>query len=138
MAPLRHAGRERRDPQHLRRTEGGGAPHQGLRLGLVSYVDYETGKIEPAADDLARVMHKRRAFRHEEEVRFVKLVDSPHEAPPGGLDVPIDIERLVHGIYIDPYAPEWFEKVVKAVVRQFVPALGERVTWSSMKAAPLY
>jgi hypothetical protein len=40
-----------------------------LHLGLVSYLNPET---EPASDSLSRVMHKRGAFRHEEEVRFVK------------------------------------------------------------------
>jgi hypothetical protein len=55
-----------------------------------------------------------------------------------GIDIPVDLARLVQGVYIDPYAPEWFEKVVRAVVSRFAPALGERITWSSMKAEPLY
>jgi hypothetical protein len=48
--------------------------------------------------------------------------------------VPVELEKLAREIVIDPYAPEWFEKVVKAVVAKFAPALGDRVTWSSMKA----
>jgi hypothetical protein len=112
-------------------------------LGLINYVDYDTEKGRMRSD-LDRVMHKRRAFRHEEEVRFVKVVDrflrrgvAPSVAP-AGLDVPIDLDRMVRGIYIDPYAPEWFEKVVKAVVARFAPSLSNRITWSSMKADPLY
>jgi hypothetical protein len=57
-------------------------------------------------------MHKRRAFKHEEEVRFVKVLGGRGRHKPDGLDVPVDLDRLVRGIYIDPHAPEWFEKIV--------------------------
>jgi hypothetical protein len=50
--------------------------------------------------------------------------------------VPVDLNRLVRGIYIDPYAPEWFEKIVRAVDSKFAPTLSNRVTWSSIKADP--
>ena len=59
-------------------------------------------------------------------------------AAPAGLYLPIALDRLVHGIYIDPYAPEWFEKVVRDVVVRFAPRLRRRITWSSMKADPLF
>jgi hypothetical protein len=111
-----------------------------LRLGLVSYVDYETATIPNTGDRLTLVMHKRRAFRHEEEVRFVKVIEASGHGDGEtrtGLEVPVDLERLVHGIAIDPYAPEWFEKVVRAIVAKFAPALCERISWSSMKADPL-
>jgi hypothetical protein len=110
--------------------------NEGVLLGLITYLDYETEGLPPAPDGLARVMHKRRAFRHEEEVRFVKLLEPAGEDGPAGLDVPVDLERLVRGIYIDPYAAEWFEKVVRAVVDRFAAPLGERITWSSMKTDP--
>jgi hypothetical protein len=115
-----------------------------LHLGLVRYVDDESAPDGIGSDPLVRVMHKRRAFRHEEEVRFVRLLDgfahpeSDERAGPRGLDLPVDVERLIHGVYIDPYAPQWFEKVVRAVVAKFAPALADRVTWSSMKADPIY
>jgi hypothetical protein len=113
-----------------------------LHLGLISYVDYGDGKNRLMSDPLAWVMRKRRAFKHEEEVRFVKALGGFFERcaadvpGPEGLEVEIELDRLVRGIYIDPYAPEWFEKVVRAVVVRFAPALSERVTWSSMKADP--
>jgi hypothetical protein len=112
--------------------------HERLYLGLINYADYEKDKINTTSDGLARVMHKRRAFRHEEEVRFVRVRCEPDDQSQTGLDVPIDLDRLVQAIYIDPYAPQWFEKVVRAVVGKFAPSLGDRVTWSSMKADPLY
>src|SRR3954453_2740828 len=97
--------------------------HERLYLGLINYVDYEKDKINTTSDGLARVMHKRRAFRHEEEVRFVRVRCEPGDQSQTGLDVPIDLDRLVQGIYIDPYAPQWFEKVVRAVVGKFAPSL---------------
>jgi hypothetical protein len=116
--------------------------NDGLYLGLIDYVDYEREKVRTTSDGLFRVMCKRRAFRHEEEVRFVKVLDAEGKGSEAdertGIDIPVDLARLVQGVYIDPYAPEWFEKVVRAVVSRFAPALGERITWSSMKAEPLY
>jgi hypothetical protein len=110
--------------------------NQGVYLGLIRYCEHQAEALE-TTDRLARVMHKSRAFRHEEEVRFVWALDRPDEER-AGVDFPVDLDRLVCGIYIDPYAPEWFEKVVQAVVSRFAPALADRITWSSMKAEPLY
>ena len=113
--------------------------NDGVYLGLITYVDYDKDKGRMRSD-LERVMHKRRAFRHEEEARFVKVLDGSlgRRPAPAGLYVSVALERLVHGIYIDPYAPEWFEKVVRAVVARFAPRLRRRITWSSMKADPLF
>jgi hypothetical protein len=108
---------------------------------LVSYVDYDAAKPPADSDGLYRVMWKRRAFRHEEEVRFVTVVEPDCENEMGrqtGIDIAVELEQLVQGICIDPYAPEWFEKVVRAVVSKFAPGLSDRVTWSSIKAEPLY
>jgi hypothetical protein len=113
--------------------------NDGVYLGLITYVDYDNDKGRMRSD-LDRVMHKRRAFRHEEEARFVKVLDGAlgRRPAPAGLYVRVALDRLVHGIYIDPYAPEWFEKVVRAVVARFAPRLRRRITWSSMKADPLF
>jgi hypothetical protein len=109
--------------------------NEGVYLGLIHYGNDDTNCI--GTDCLSPIMRKRLAFRHEEEVRFVRVVKAAGEEPTG-IDIPVDLDRLIRGVYIDPYAPEWFENVVRAVVFRFAPALKQRVTWSSIKGHPLY
>jgi hypothetical protein len=112
-----------------------------LYVGRVSYLDYETQWF-PDGNLFYPVMHKRLAFAHESEVRLVKLLgeyltaDSP-PGPPGVL-ASVDLERLVDGVFVTPYAQQWYADVVKAVVVRFASALAGRVQWSQMKNAPLY
>jgi hypothetical protein len=69
-----------------------------LFVGRVQYIDYETEWF-PGGNFFYPIMHKRRAFAHEQEVRFVKLL--PEFARQGALDgppgitVPIDIDKLI-------------------------------------------
>jgi hypothetical protein len=57
---------------------------------------------------------------------------------PIGVPAPIDIIDLIEGLFISPYAPEWYAKVVQDVVAKFAPQLASRVHWSRMKSDPLY
>lgn len=87
-------------------------------------------------------MHKRLAFAHENEVRLVKLlgehVAADSRPGPPGLLVSVDVERLVDGVFVTPYAQQWYADVVRAVVAKFASALAGRVQWSQMKSAPVY
>jgi hypothetical protein len=87
-------------------------------------------------------MHKRLAFAHEKEVRLVKLLHDhidPDGLPgPENLTVPVDLDKLIHAIYVTPYAQSWYAEIVAAVVQKFAPTLAERIQWSRMKSAPLY
>ncbi len=112
-----------------------------LYVGRVNYLDYETQWF-PAGNLFYPVMHKRFAFAHENEIRLVKLlgVHVALDSPPGppGILAPVDLEALVQGIYISPYAQQWYADVVRSIVEKFVPALAPRIRWSRMKSAPLY
>ena len=57
---------------------------------------------------------------------------------PPGLNVTVDLMSLVEGIFVNPYADDWYADAVRAVVEKFAPTLSDRVTWSKMKSAPLY
>jgi hypothetical protein len=112
-----------------------------LYVGRVSYLDYETQWF-PANNLFYPVMHKRLAFAHEREVRVVTLLGEhvAADSPPGppGLLVSVDLERLVDGVFVTPYAQQWYADVVRAVVERFASPLTGRVQWSQMKSAPLY
>lgn len=109
-----------------------------LFIGLVGYLDYETGAFSQGnLFDL--VMHKRLSFIHEQEVRLVKFLSlDESEKNPNGISIKWPVVQTIEKIYIDPYAPEYFADVVKAIVTQFEPELEERICWSQMRAMPLY
>jgi len=116
-------------------------PHNDLYVGKIGYLDYETEWF-PDGNIFYPVMHKRRAFTHENEVRVLKLNDEhfTYESALGplGLLVPIELESLIQAIYINPYAQPWYAEAVEAVVDKFAPALRSRIHWSRMKNEPLY
>lgn len=119
------------------------APHDYFYIGKINYINYESQWF-PAGNSYYPVMHKRRAFAHEQEVRIVKTYMDQHpfeyEKPfaTQGLRLPINIENVIKAIYISPYADEWYADVVKSVVEKFAPLLISKIYWSKMKVAPFY
>lgn len=116
-------------------------PDNELYVGTITYLDYDSDGF-PAGNLFYPVMHKRLAFAHEKEVRLVKLLHDhidPDGLPgPENLTVPVDLDKLIHAIYVTPYAQSWYAEIVAAVVQKFAPTLAERIQWSRMKSAPLY
>lgn len=76
---------------------------------------------------------------YEQEVRLVKsLSQEEAESNPNGISVKWPLVQTIENVYVDPYAPEYFADVVRAIVRQFEPELEDRIRWSQMRANPLY
>jgi hypothetical protein len=92
--------------------------------GQVSYIDYETQDF-PNFNMLENIVHKRRAFEHEREVRAVavQLFADPAKHDIGadsdefGYFPPVELEKLVHGVSIHPLADDWFLKTVAKITR---------------------
>ena len=113
-----------------------------LYIGLVTYIDYESLGF-PLDNCFYPVMRKRISFAHEQEVRLVRLrvPDNwglPQEFCPPGISIAWPLEPTIEGIYVTPYAPEYFYDVVCAIVQNIAPNLEDRVLWSKMRAAPVY
>src|SRR5258708_3183386 len=111
-----------------------------LFVGRVTYIDYETQTF-PERNLLYPVMHKRLSFAHEDEVRIVKIrIDEfgPETRGPAGVSIEWSAKDCIDTIFIDPYAPDYYEDIVKSVVRQFAPTLEGKVIWTRMRAAPAY
>ena len=117
------------------------APDDDMYLGMVTYIDYETEWF-PDGNLFYPVMHKRRSFAHEQEVRFLKFLYQhvPLNTPPGplGITAPVGLDALVEEIFVSPYAEEWYAQTVRAVVEKFAPELIPKIRWSKMKNAPSY
>jgi len=90
-------------------------------LGTVQYVDYDTETI-PEGNAFWPLVHKRRGFAHEHELRAVtadmELAASGKQAP-SGITIPVEVDRLVHRVVIAPTAPTWFPDLVARIVERF-------------------
>lgn len=53
-----------------------------------------------------------------------------------GVEKEVDVEKLIEGIYISPYAPKWFEDVVRDITEKY--ELNKPIFYSEMKAKPFY
>lgn len=91
-------------------------------VGLVSYIDYNTQDFP--MNMLENVMHKRRAFEHEREVRAVAMSlpnnEHPHvlsNSDKFGYFPVIEIEKLITCVYVHPLADDWFLEAVRKTIR---------------------
>lgn len=108
-------------------------------MGLVKYIDYEKESI-PGDDMFCRVMHKRKAFIHEQEVRIVKQLSMSNldTTLPERLEIEFDFETIIDNIYVNPYASEWYYDAVQEVIAKYSEKLAARVKWSNIKTRPLF
>jgi hypothetical protein len=123
---------------------------EDIFIGYVTYLDYRTEIMDSPASGLAPLVHKRRYFENEKELRAV-VVHGSHwtgDLPDGswawnlegdpraGILVPVDLVGLVEGVHVAPDQPDWFKKVVQSVCDRY--GLPREVESSSLDEAPHY
>lgn len=114
-----------------------------LHLGAVTYIDYRTQGFA-FRDSFAPMMHKRKAFEYEKEVRLVHgniceyLLVGPEALSTKALGYRLrcDLRRLVTRVLVSPYADDKYLKDIEALTREFAPSLAKRVSWSIMRDTP--
>ena len=98
-------------------------------LGCVRYIDYRDTSITEG-DPLLAYMYKRRSFVHEQEVRAVMFhIAAPHSfssrplnAPPSqplGIEMQVDLSKLLDRVIVSPFAEDWFVEVVGAASERY-------------------
>ncbi len=110
-------------------------------IGCVTYIDYAAQafpRMVPSC--FAPVMHKRKSFEHEREVRAVVWTRPGSPSGQGQIDgdgvaVAVDIERLIRQVYVSPTAPPYVWNLVKAVVQRY--GLSVEVVQSDLLRVPL-
>ncbi|MEK6225507.1 MAG: DUF2971 domain-containing protein [Chloroflexota bacterium] len=93
----------------------------GVRRSLIDEVRYfETrtdllANASQAPDALAVALHKRSAFQHEHEVRFLTHADFLERtvSGPTHVDLPVDPATFIEGVALDPRADNWYVDVLK-------------------------
>ena len=108
-----------------------------LYIGCIKYIDYDRESF-PADNLLYPAMHKRRAFSHESEVRLLRVEVDDAQQKPKGRNIKVNLPELIRGVYISPYAQEWYADTIRWLLAQSCPMLEERVHWSRMSGRPFY
>lgn len=97
-----------------------------IYIGKVEYIDHKNDENH-IGDYIHPFFTKRLSFKHEEEVRVVysALADkyfwndiNQYEDIPG-ININVDLTKLIERIYVSPDAPSWFVDVVRAVLGKF-------------------
>ncbi|HEX6977857.1 MAG TPA: hypothetical protein VF342_01030 [Alphaproteobacteria bacterium] len=113
-------------------------------IGLVRYIDY-TAETLPGLDMFHWVMHKRKSFEHEREIRAVASWHTPDEfggdqiraqSDAYGYYPRVDVAALVTSVYVHPLAQDWFVDLVRRIVVRF--EFDFPVYRSELSAKPLF
>lgn len=87
--------------------------------GVVNYIDYERDGFQEGEKFtvLSTVMHKRKSFQHEREMRLVWHSNPAIEAV--GKNIDVDVPTLIAKVMIAPTARKWFKDVVADSLKAF-------------------
>jgi hypothetical protein len=92
-----------------------------ILISEVRYKDYKKEKI-PDGNLVYPVIHKRKAFSFENEIRMIHEVSSvnwvhdwENEEVKEGVFIPVNLSALITEIRISPFSPDWFRKMVEGL-----------------------
>lgn len=108
-------------------------------VGAVKYLDYEI-EVVPASNAFFPVMHKRKYFEYEQEVRAVHCLlgvkDINNANSPGSVETAIDLRALINAIYVNPFGPRWLLELVKDICEKY--GLDVPIKQSSIATEPVF
>lgn len=118
---------------------------EAVHIGRMKYVDFRSTFI-PEDNAMAALLHKRKSFEHEREVRAIhtSLPPSDNALPltllpdvcETGLYLEIDLHELIQEVVIDPYADDWFVELTQSMARTF--RLDAPVRRSALAGSPVW
>ena len=115
-----------------------------VSIERVEYVDYDTTRVQ-LSNPLAQFTTKRRSFAHEREVRAIiqhlyfrdnEIIANGPDTCDVGIYHDVDLDKLIHGIFVPPYAEDWFRELVHATAQNF--GLRVPVNKSSLSNPPVW
>lgn len=114
-------------------------------LGKVKYIDYEKDSIFDANNLYSPLLHKRKSFKHEQEIRGVITkwpskgngeLDFKLVTIENGVNVKVDLNILIENIFIAPDAPLWLVELANSVIVKY--GYNFNVIQSNLNVGPLY
>jgi len=112
--------------------EGALADCFDIKFGHVQYLNFAEG----FAGTYDRIFWKRASLSHEAEVRAVITKRPMSVSDEPGLLVPVDLSWALKAVVTSPFAPRWFDAVVREVMQKF--GLNVPVQSSSLLAEPFF
>jgi hypothetical protein len=103
-----------------------------LKYGHVQYVDFSKG----FSGTYDRIFWKRKSLSHEAEVRAVIQNDWRSKSDDSGILLPANLQCLIREVVISPFAPSWFEDVLKETMAKY--GLEARIRPSELAAQPFF
>jgi hypothetical protein len=97
-------------------------------VGTVKYIDPDNEPIR-LGQVLHALLHKRKAFEYERELRAVTKIVDRSDADAGerlGLAVPVDLHTLIDSIVVGPDQDDWFFEAVERTVEAIAPKVPVR------------
>lgn len=86
-------------------------------IGRVKYIDFEAEAIADFGG-FSPFVHKRVYFDFEREIRAVYYLASPDDGPEG-IQISVDLDRLIEEVYVSPKAPPWFSQLVRNLLLKY-------------------
>lgn len=121
-------------------------PDFQVYIGFIKYLDYDREAIAPG-NILSAMMHKRKSFEHEHELRALIWTPQHGKNDPtdpsrnkfkdtSGLFVAVDVAHLIEEVYVAPTCASWVRDLVTSVCKRF--DLAAPVIHSDLSTRPLF
>ena len=95
---------------------------EDVHIATINYISYEQDKI-PFDNLYWPLLHKRKSFEHERELRAlygdVRSLERNESSKDASWLRRVDLEDLIERIYVSPWSNDWFTDLVRKVVRRY-------------------
>lgn len=102
-----------------------------IKISLTNYIDHDNQTIDVLKNAYLPIIHKRKCFEDEKELRaFITFPHQifPHGGPlykeildqfPRGFFVTADLDILIERIYIAPSSPPWIKGLLTSILKKY-------------------
>jgi hypothetical protein len=116
-------------------------------IGLVNYIDYTTETIQLYDNVFPPLLHKRKSFEYEKELRAIIiapkqflsegiLVDEFVDKLPKGIYIPVNLDILIEKIYIAPTTQSWIKSLLLSLMEKY--GLNKEIFQSDLDQNPIF
>jgi hypothetical protein len=119
-------------------------------IGAVKYIDYSPDSsetIDVLKSATLPLLHKRKNFEHERELRAI--IPFPHcvfpnggeltkeilDSFPKGLSIPVDLDILIEKIYLAPSSPSWNKDLLNSILKKY--EINKEILPSALDQSPI-
>jgi hypothetical protein len=115
-------------------------------VSTVEYIDYKKGEFARHKYDYDPALHKRIAYKHEQEVRvlrakkedFIRAGQFPGSRADEHIAIDWEPEAIIEAIALSPLSPKVYFEVFKDAIKRHSPTLADVVQRSELTDEPLY